>query len=58
MIQDRDRDRDRDSVVIREHSDRGHHYGWRRHHAECQVVKTRTELPNGKAIFKTRRTCD
>ena len=56
-------DRDRDSVVIREHSDRGRHEGWRheswrRHQAECRVVKVRTHLPNGNVIIKTRRTCD
>ena len=51
-------DRDRDSVVIREHSDRGRHEGWRRHHAECKVVKVRTHLSNGNVLIKTRRTCD
>ena len=50
--------RDRDRVVVREHSDRGHHYGWRRHRAECKVVKVRTQLPSGRVIVKTRRTCD
>lgn len=39
------------------HYDRGYHYGWRRHHAECRVTKVRTRLPNGNVIIKTRRTC-
>jgi hypothetical protein len=29
----------------------------KRHHAECRVVKTRTRLPNGNVIVKTRRSC-
>ena len=49
--------RDRDDVVVREHVDRGHHYGWYRHHAECRTVKVRTRLPNGDVIVKTRRSC-
>jgi hypothetical protein len=49
--------RDRNDVVVREHADRGHHYGWYRHHAECRVVKVRTRLPNGDVIVKTRRSC-
>jgi hypothetical protein len=49
--------RDRDDVVVRKHMDRGHHYGWYRHHAECRSVRVRTELPNGKVIIKTRREC-
>lgn len=52
------RDHD-DRVVVRErHVDRGRHEGWRRHHADCRVVKVRTHLPNGNVIVKTRRTCD
>ena len=49
--------RDRDDVVVREHVNRGHHYGWERHHAECRTVRVRTQLPNGNVIVKTRRTC-
>ena len=49
--------RDRDDVVVREHVNRGHHYGWERHHAECHTVRVRTQLPNGNVIVKTRRTC-
>ena len=49
--------RDRDDVVVREHVNRGHHYGWYRHHAECRTVKVRTRLPNGDVIVKTRRSC-
>jgi hypothetical protein len=49
--------RDRDDVVVREHVDHGHHYGWWRHHAECRTVRVRTQLPNGNVIVKTRRSC-
>ena len=49
--------RDRDDVVVRGHIDRGHHYGWYKHHADCRVVKVRTRLPNGNVIIKTRRSC-
>jgi len=49
--------RDRDDVVVHEHADRGHHYGWYRHHAECRTVRVRTQLANGNVIVKTRRTC-
>ena len=52
-----ERDHDRGSVVVREHADRGHHYGWYRHHAECRTVRVRTQLPNGNVIVKTRRSC-
>ena len=48
---------DRDDVVVREHVDRGHHYGWYRHHAECRTVRVKTRLPNGNVIVKTRRDC-
>ncbi|MFY9602349.1 MAG: hypothetical protein WB540_01385 [Pseudolabrys sp.] len=48
---------DRDDVVVREHVDRGHHYGWYRHHAECRAVRVKTRLPNGNVIVKTRRDC-
>jgi hypothetical protein len=43
--------------VVREHVNRGHHYGWERHHAECRTVRVRTQLPNGNVIVKTRRPC-
>jgi hypothetical protein len=49
--------RDRDDVVVREHVDHGHHYGWYRHHAECRTVRVRKQLPNGNVIIKTRRSC-
>ena len=48
---------DRDDVAVREHADRGHHYGWYRHHAECRTVRVKTRLPNGNVIVKTRRDC-
>jgi hypothetical protein len=47
-------------VVVRDHSDRGRHYGWRhesRRHADCRVVRVKTRLPNGNVIIKTRRSC-
>ena len=46
-----------DRVVVRQHSDSGRHNGWRRHRNECRVVKTKTRLPNGNVIIKTRRSC-
>ena len=48
---------DRDNVVVREHVDHGHHYGWRHHHAECRTERVKTRLPNGNVIVKTRRDC-
>jgi hypothetical protein len=47
-------------VVV--HSDRGRHEGrrhdgWRRHAADCRVVRVKTRLPNGNVIIKTRRSC-
>ena len=48
--------RDRDAVAHR-HVDRGHHYGWYKHRADCRVAKVRTRLPNGNVIIKTRRSC-
>jgi hypothetical protein len=45
----RDRDGDRDG--LRHRSD------WRRHHADCRVVKVRTRLGNGDVVIKTRRMC-
>lgn len=49
-------------VLVREHSDRGRHEGWRhnswrRSHADCRVVRVKTRLPNGNVIIKTRRSC-
>jgi hypothetical protein len=51
-----------DRVVVREHSDRGRHegwrnQGWRRSHADCGVTRVKTRLPNGNVIIKTRRSC-
>jgi hypothetical protein len=48
--------RERDNGMVVRH-DRGHHYGWRNHRAECQTVRVRTRLPNGDVIFKTRSSC-
>jgi hypothetical protein len=36
------------------HHDRRH---WRRSHADCRVIKTRTHRPNGTVVIKTRRVC-
>jgi len=50
------------SVVIGD----GPHYGyrdgyrerhWRHSYAECRIVRTKTRLPNGDVIVKTRRVC-
>ena len=43
-------DGDRDGYRHRDRS-------WRRHRAECRTVRTRTRLPNGNVIIKTRRVC-
>ena len=45
----RERDGDRDGMRHREE--------WRRHRAECRVVRERIETPSGRIIFKTRRSC-
>lgn len=37
------------AVVIK----RDHH----RHHRDCRTVRTRTRLPNGHVIIKSRRVC-
>jgi hypothetical protein len=42
-IHERDGDRDRGE--------------WRRHRAECRVIRERVETPSGRVIVKTRRTC-
>ena len=35
-----------------------HHDGnWRRHHAECRTVRTRTVTPSGRVVIRTHRTC-
>ena len=50
-----------EGMVVR--SDRDRHEGrrhesWRRHQAECRVVKVRTHLPNGNVVVRSQRTCD
>jgi len=37
--------------------ERHHDEGWRRHHAECRVVRERITTPSGRVIVKTRRIC-
>ena len=50
--------RDREDVIIRDHEHGWkHHRGWYRDHAECRTVRVRTQLPNGKMVIKTRRSC-
>jgi hypothetical protein len=48
---------ERGNVAVHRHVDRGHHYGWYKHRAECRTVRVRTRLPNGNVIIKTRRSC-
>lgn len=47
------------AVVVgeRDHYDRGRHYGWRQHRAECRVVKVRSHRPDGSVVIRTHRTC-
>lgn len=50
--------RDRDDVIIRDHEHGwNRHRGWYRDHAECRTVRVRTQLPSGKIVLKTRRSC-
>ena len=50
--------RDREDVIIRDHEHGWkRHRGWYRDHAECRTMRVRTELPNGKIVIKTRRSC-
>ena len=44
-VHERDRDGDR------------HREGWRRHRAECTVVKEKITTSSGRVIIKTHRTC-
>jgi hypothetical protein len=53
-----------DGVVIRQHTDRGHHYGyrnrhhgWRRHHASCKTVTVKTRRANGTVVVRKRTVC-
>jgi hypothetical protein len=48
---------DRGDVVVHRNYDRGHHYRWYKHRAECRTVRVRTRLPNGNVIIKTRQSC-
>lgn len=53
------RERD-DRIVVRDRDrdyNRGHHYGWRNHRAECGMVRERVTLWNGNVVYKTRQTC-
>lgn len=44
-------------IAISERHHDARHNNWRRHHAECRTVRTRTVTPSGRVIIKTRRTC-
>ncbi|MCX7297149.1 MAG: hypothetical protein NTU64_09780 [Hyphomicrobiales bacterium] len=44
-------------VAVGERHRDSRHNNWRRHHAECRTVRTRTVTPSGRVIIKTRRTC-
>jgi hypothetical protein len=44
-VHERDGDRDR------------HDESWRRHRAECTVVREKITTPSGRVIVKTHRTC-
>ncbi|MBI1203507.1 MAG: hypothetical protein GC182_13450 [Rhodopseudomonas sp.] len=44
-------------VVVREHVDHGHHYGWRHHRASCRTVTVRTHRANGTVVVRKRTVC-
>ena len=44
-------------VAVGERHRDSRHNNWRRHHAECRTVRTRTVTPSGRVIIKPRRTC-
>lgn len=44
-------------VVVREHVNRGHHYGWRNHRVSCRTVTVRRHRPNGSVVITKRRVC-
>lgn len=51
-----------DGVAVRvgpghRHYDRGHHYGWRRHHADCRTVTVRKRMANGTVVVRKSRSC-
>jgi hypothetical protein len=48
-VHERDGDRDRDSYRHRD--------DWRRHHAECRMVRERIVTRSGRVIFRMHRTC-
>jgi hypothetical protein len=46
------------AVGERDHDRDGwRHDRWRRHHAECRVVREKITTPSGRVIIKTRRDC-
>jgi len=50
--------RDREDAIIRDHEHgRNRHRSWYGEHAECRTMRVRTQLPNGKLVIKTRRSC-
>ena len=50
--------RDREDVIIRDHEHGwNRHRSWYRDRAECRTMRVRTQLPDGKIVIKTRRSC-
>jgi Ni/Co efflux regulator RcnB len=50
--------RDREDVIIRDHEHGwNRHRSWYRDRAECRTMRVRRQLPNGKVVIKTRRSC-
>jgi len=45
-------------VAVHERGDSYRHRNdWRRHHAECRVVRERIVTRSGRVIIRTHRTC-
>ena len=44
-------------VAVHERDGNRHRNDWRRHRAECRVVRERTVTRSGRVIIRTHRTC-
>ncbi len=44
-------------VAVHERDSYRHRNDWRRHHAECRVVRERIVTRSGRVIIRTHRTC-
>lgn len=44
-------------VAVHERDGNRHRNDWRRHHAECRVVRERIVTRSGRVIIRTHRTC-